>query len=96
MSFRKSSISSGEYYDGQHRFEHWYRDNSIYFITARCRDRFPRTHRYIWLQPVRHGIVKDPREYPHTREIVKVDAAVRRALELHAYLEDVPYKRYER
>ena len=195
MSFRKSSISSGEHYDGQHRFEHWYRDNSIYFITARCRDRFPafesetakgtfwerfefyaqkfqfkplitslmdnhyhtemyvknaehvgafmrglhgsvaklvndvleregksrlkpfwydtgmqgyfdgclrdevqhrRAHRYIWLQPVRHGIVKDPRAYPHTREIVKIDIAVKRALELKAYLEDVPYKRYER
>lgn len=41
MRFRKSSISSGEYYDGHHRFEHWYRDNSIYFITARCRDRYP-------------------------------------------------------
>ena|SRR5688572_2686551 len=41
MGFRRSSISSGEYYDGLHRFEHWYRDNSIYFITARCRDRFP-------------------------------------------------------
>jgi REP element-mobilizing transposase RayT len=41
MSFRKSSISSGETYDGHHRFEHWYRDNSIYFITARCRDRSP-------------------------------------------------------
>jgi hypothetical protein len=41
MGFRKSSISRDEYYEGQHRFEHWYRDNSIYFITARCRDRFP-------------------------------------------------------
>ena len=40
MGFRNSSISSGEYYDGQHRFEHWYRDNSIYFITSRCRNRF--------------------------------------------------------
>jgi len=37
--FRKSSISSEKYYKGQHRFEHWYRDNSVYFITARCRDR---------------------------------------------------------
>src|SRR5688572_14277048 len=41
MAFRKSSISSGEYYQGQHRFEHWYRDNTVYFITARCRGRFP-------------------------------------------------------
>ena len=28
-------------YQGQHRFEHWLIDNQVYFITARCRDRFP-------------------------------------------------------
>lgn len=39
--FRKSSISSDEYYNGQHRFEHWYRDRQVYFITSRCRDRYP-------------------------------------------------------
>lgn len=55
-----------------------------------------RTHRYIWLQPVRHGICRDPREYPYTREYVKVDAAIRRATELDAYMREVPYKRYER
>jgi hypothetical protein len=41
VPFNKSSISRDEYYKGQHRFEHWYRDNTIYFITARCRNRFP-------------------------------------------------------
>jgi REP element-mobilizing transposase RayT len=195
MGFRKSSISSGEYYEGQHRFEHWYRDNSIYFITSRCRNRFNafaseeaktvfwdryefyirkyafipivtslmdnhyhgvlyvrngenvgpfmrhfhgsvaklvndvleregktrlkpfwydtgkqayfdgilrdekqhrRAHRYVWLQSVRHGIVKDPRNYPHTRENVKIDVAVKRAHQRRAYMEDVSYKRYER
>ena len=35
MSFRKSSISSDEFYDGQHRFEHWYRDNTFYFTIPR-------------------------------------------------------------
>ena len=39
--FRKSSVSRTEFYQGQHRFEHWYRDNSVYFITARCRDKYP-------------------------------------------------------
>src|SRR5947207_10180939 len=39
--FRRSNPSSNEYYKGQHRFEHWYRDNSVYFITARCRDKYP-------------------------------------------------------
>jgi REP element-mobilizing transposase RayT len=41
MYFRTSSLSSGEFHDGRHRFEHWYRDNTVYFITARCRERKP-------------------------------------------------------
>jgi len=39
--FRKSSHKSEEYFGPQHRFEHRYRDNTIYFITARCRDQHP-------------------------------------------------------
>lgn len=39
--FRKSSSSSVHHFDGRHRFEHWYRDNTVYFITARVRDKFP-------------------------------------------------------
>src|SRR3954447_9405546 len=38
-NFRKSSYTSHEFHQGKHRFEHWYRDNTVYFITARCRDR---------------------------------------------------------
>ena len=26
-------------YDGKHKLGHWYRDDQVYFITARCRDR---------------------------------------------------------
>ncbi|MFA7236867.1 MAG: hypothetical protein WC058_08385 [Phycisphaeraceae bacterium] len=37
----KSSTTSHEVYHGQHRSEHWYVDNQVYFITARCRDRYP-------------------------------------------------------
>ena len=37
----KSSQTAAEYRDGRHRFEHWQVDNQVYFITARCRDRFP-------------------------------------------------------
>jgi hypothetical protein len=39
--FRKSSATSSESFGNQHRFEHWYLDNQVYFITARCRDRYP-------------------------------------------------------
>jgi len=40
MDIRKSNDSAHEHYDGQHRFEHWCRDNQVYFITARCRGHF--------------------------------------------------------
>ena len=189
--FRKSSSSSVEAWSGRHRFEHWYLDNQVYFITARCRDRFPafasedakvvfwdrfehytaefgftpwvtslldnhyhtlgylktgdnlgpmmqrihgsvaklvndllperrvpfwsekghrdyfdgcirdvrqcwRAYGYTLRQAVRHGIVGDWREYAHTRAPIELDRGVQRALELKAFLEGVPYKRYEK
>ncbi len=36
--FGKCSHTHREHFEGEHRFEHWYRDNTVYFITARCRD----------------------------------------------------------
>ena len=38
---RKASRSLKEYFEGKHRYEHWYVDQQVYFITARCRDKFP-------------------------------------------------------
>jgi hypothetical protein len=38
--FRKSSATIHEHFDGHHRFEHWYRNNTVYFITSKCRDGF--------------------------------------------------------
>ena len=35
---RQSSYTSNEHWGRDHRFEHWYRDNTVYFITSRCRD----------------------------------------------------------
>jgi len=188
--FTKSSRSRDETHDGNHRFEHWYIDSQVYFITARCRDQFPAfeseqakaifwdrfehycrefgfepwitslldnhyhnlgyvrvganlkllmqrlhgsvakivndllperrshfwrdkkgteyfdgcirdqkqhraAHRYTHMQARRHGVMHDYVLYPHTRIYVPLDVAVRRAEELGAYLEDVPYKRYE-
>jgi REP element-mobilizing transposase RayT len=187
--FRTSSSSSVESFKGQHRYEHWYLDNQVYFITARCRERFPafasdrakqifwdrfdnytgefgftpwvtslldnhyhtlgylregenlgplmqrlhgsvaklvndqlpsrrvpfwreaghrdyfdgcirddkqcrRAYKYTLLQAVRHGIVADWRDYPHTRVAIELERGVKRALELRAFLEHVPYKRY--
>src|SRR5262245_50243124 len=39
-TFRKSSYTRNEFYEEQHRFEHWYRDNTVYFITSKVRDGF--------------------------------------------------------
>lgn len=191
MDIRKSNTTPREHYDGHHRFEYWYRDNQVYFITARCRDRVAafaeeqathvfwaqferytqeftftpwvtsllhnhyhtlgylkvggnlpimmqrihgsvaklvndtldarlvpfwvdsgkqnyfdgcirdelqcrRAYRYTLTQCKRHGICFDPNDYPHTRVKVDVDRGVTRALELRAFLEGVPYARYER
>jgi len=38
---RRSTKSGRAEYRGSHRFEHWYVDNQVYFITARVRDRLP-------------------------------------------------------
>jgi hypothetical protein len=187
---RKSSGTTRKEFHGRHRFEHWYRDNQVYFITARCRDRFPAfasedakrvfwdrfdhytsmhqffpwvvsllnnhyhvlgycrigeelgemmrkihgsvaklvndlltqrlvpfwvetghqdyfdgcirdekqcrlAYRYTLTQGVRHGLVTDCAKYPHTKVYIDLERGVRRSLELKAFLEGVPYKRYE-
>ena len=39
--FAKTSRTRRERGAKGHRFEHWYVDHQVYFITARCRDRHP-------------------------------------------------------
>jgi hypothetical protein len=38
--FGKCSQTRHEHHDGKHRFEHWYRNNTVYLITSRCTDRY--------------------------------------------------------
>ena len=185
----KSAATKTHLFKGDHRFEHWYIDNQIYFITARCRDRFPafsspqacaifwdrfdywtkhyhftpwvtslvvshyhvlgycrvganlgqmvrhihgstaklvndllpkrrdafwidpghrdyfdgcirdelqcrRAFRYTLTQCRRHHICEDPSQYANTHLNVDLERGVKRALELKAFLEGVPYKRY--
>ncbi|MEX0777444.1 MAG: hypothetical protein WD042_17200 [Phycisphaeraceae bacterium] len=209
---RRSRPSTRKTYKGRHKFEHWYRDNQVYFITARCRGKFPAfaseaakavfwdrfehytkeygfvpwvtslmdnhyhtlgylrvganlgpmmqhihgsvaklvndileaqhrseqprlsgaaqlalndrgrlipfwkqgshhddyfdgclrddrqcrlAYRYTLIQAQRHRIVTDYRLYPHTKVNIDLDRGVARALQLHAFLEGVPYKRYQ-
>jgi len=37
----KSSREYVQIKDQRRRFEHWYVDEQVYFITARCRDKYP-------------------------------------------------------
>jgi hypothetical protein len=54
-----------------------------------------RAYKYTLTQSVRHGIVRDWRDYPHTRIAIELERGLKRALELKAFLEHVPYKRYQ-
>jgi hypothetical protein len=55
-----------------------------------------RAYRYTLLQAVRAGIVRDWRDYPHTIVNIEKWRAIDRAVDLNAFMEDVPYARYER
>jgi hypothetical protein len=57
---------------------------------------YRRAFRYTFTQCRRHGVCADPKRYAHTRVYVEVETAVRRAIELRAFLEAVPYKRYQK
>jgi len=190
-TFRSVSHTRTQHFRGQHRFEHWYRDNSVYFITSKVRDghhafradeakqlfwdrllhhatshgfvlfvatlmsnhyhvlgylrhgkqlgqfvrkfhgsvakltndllpqrhlpfwrtrgghdyfdgcirdeqQCRRAYRYTLTQCRRHGICADWRGYGHTRVWVNLERAVARSLELRAFMDGVPYPRYER
>ncbi len=187
--FRTSSATKTHVWDGRHRFEHWYRNNTVYFITSKARDgrhvfqsekakaifwdrfehyatkygytpwitslvsnhyhtlgymkigenlgpmmrqlhgsvsklvndvlcdrhlpffRTPgnhdyfdgcirnalqasRAYRYTWFQSVRHNLSHDPHDYVDTKVKVLLQPALRRATQLNAFMEDVPYHRY--
>jgi len=194
-SIRRSGGGQKRVHRGKHRLEHWYIDSQVYFITARCRDRYPafqseeakgvfwerfeyyaahfgfvpwvtslmdnhyhtlgylreggnlgpmmqrlhgsvaklvndvleakglarrqsfwrqsanhdyfdgairdekqarRAYRYTLKQGERHGVVGKGQAYPHTKVGVALEPAIRRSHELNAFLEGVPYKRYQR
>ena len=51
--------------------------------------------RYTLTQGERHGVVRDYRDYPHTRVQIELERGLKRALELKAFIEGVPYRRYQ-
>jgi len=51
--------------------------------------------RYTRMQARRHGVIFNFEEYPHTRIFLDFEKCIRRANELGAFLDGVPYKRYE-
>jgi hypothetical protein len=55
-----------------------------------------RAYRYVQIQAVRHGIVTDYRQYAHTLMNIEMNRGIKRAVELNAFLEGLPYARYDR
>jgi hypothetical protein len=53
-------------------------------------------YRYTLMQAVRAVLVNDWRAYANTRVYIELERGVKRALEKRAFLENVPYKRYQK
>jgi len=101
--FAKCSHTRHEHYQEQHRFEHWYRDNTVYLITARCTDRYrafasESAKAIFWDRfthyTAHHGFT------PWITTLVDnhyhLERGLARALQLKAFLNDVSYPRYDR
>ncbi|MEO6436953.1 MAG: hypothetical protein ABIP55_14500 [Tepidisphaeraceae bacterium] len=82
----------------ERRVPFWGDDEHDDYFDGCLRDelQFRRAYQYTQLQAVRAGIVRDWRNYPHTRVNVEMERGLKRALELKAFAEDLPYQRYER
>lgn len=81
----------------QRRVPFWRTGHDDYFDGClRDQTQFRRSHRYVLMQAVRAGLVRDWRDYPHTRVNLELEHALQRAIELHAFMEEVPYQRYQR
>jgi hypothetical protein len=98
--FRKVSATEHEWWNGRHRFEHWYRDNTVYFLTSRVSDRSP-----VFLVPDAAEVFWD--RWDHWAAAFDVRPlvvtlmsnhyhAVARALEPGAIPIDLPDARYQR
>ena len=55
-----------------------------------------RAFRYTLTQSVRHKLCSDWTKYPDTKVNVELERGLKRALELKAFMNGVPYPRYER
>ena len=81
----------------EHIVPFWWNDEGKQYFDGCIRDEKQArlAHGYTLTQAVQHGIVCDWREYPHTHVEVEMELAIQRARELKAFLEGVPYKRYQ-
>jgi hypothetical protein len=81
----------------ERRVPFWGEGRDTYFDGC-LRDelQFRRTYRYVLLQAVGAGIVRNWEDYPHTRVGVELEVGLKRAMEVKAFLEEVPYQRYQR
>jgi hypothetical protein len=80
----------------ERRVKFWYDSGKQTYFDGCLRDEGQArgAGRYTLLQAVRCGIVSDWRDYPHTRLMVDLDVEIKRAREMGAFMDDVPYPRY--
>ena len=83
---------------GRRRVPFWSRDDNNGYFDGCIRDvlQCARAYRHVLTQCRRHGLCNDRREYRHTRVSVSLEKGMARAVEPDAFLEDVPYQRYDR
>jgi hypothetical protein len=62
----------------------------------RDEQQYRRAYRYTLTQSVRHGIVADYHNYPHTRIRVEANRGLDIAQRQNCFLAEVPYQRYTR
>ena len=55
-----------------------------------------RAYRYTLRQSVRSRLCRRWQDYPHTHVRIDFDCGLNRALQLRAFLAEMPYKRYQR
>jgi hypothetical protein len=83
--FRKNQTSNHEFHEGDNRFEHWYRDNKIYIITARVRDKKPAFESLEAQQVFWNQWSKYTKEFEYTSWITSL---------LNNHYHDLGYNRY--
>lgn len=78
-----------EYTKGKHRFEHWYRDNTTTLLNNHYH-----TLGYLGLGPNLGPMMQRIHGSVAKHQAIELERGLKRALELRAFLVEVPYPRH--